>query len=91
MGLSTLTGNDPVKAPRGSPCIGVDVKLRVAIAEHRSNAPPLDHVLRNFQIEFTAVGRANEHQAGISLADAGIAVKRGAEIHAGPFAMDFNS
>ena len=61
MGFSTRAGDHPVKALRGSPRIGVDVKLRVAIAVRRSNAPPLDHVLRNLQIEFTAVGRANEH------------------------------
>ena len=90
MGLSTLTGNDPVKALRGSPCIAVDVKLRVTIAEHRSNAPPLDHVLRNFQIEFTAVGGAEEHQADISLGRCG----NGSESRGGsrrPFGVGFRT
>jgi len=65
-GASTLTRNDPVKPPCGSSRIGVDLELRFAIAEHRSDASPLDHVFRDFQIHCTAVGGAEEHQADIS-------------------------
>jgi hypothetical protein len=64
---STLAGNHPVKPLRGSSRIGVDLKLRFAIAEHRSDTSPLDHVFRDFQIHGTAGGGTEEHQAGISL------------------------